>query len=123
VVKTVRVGLPVGHALGRIATQRQEILDTLRFQSLQNATRFVFRLADYGQVTHHFQTATAMNRIDQIDGFFARASARPVRNGTKARMEPLNDFDFVKEVFLAFVRLWRKELDRESQPCSSIEVG
>jgi hypothetical protein len=57
-----------------------------------------------------------MYRVHQIDSFFARASARPVRNGTKARIEPLDNLNFAKEVFLAFFRLWRKELDRERQP-------
>jgi hypothetical protein len=80
-------------------------------------------LDDYGEVAHHLEAAIPVNGIDQVDSFFARASARPVRNGTKTRIEPLYEFDFVKEVFLAFVRLWRKELDRESQPSSSIEVG
>jgi hypothetical protein len=64
-----------------------------------------------------------VNSIHEFDGFFARASARPVRNGTKGRIQPLDDFDFVKEGFLAFVRLWRKEFDRQGQLGPGIKVG
>jgi hypothetical protein len=53
-----------------------------------------------------------MDPVNQFDGFFARASARPVRNRTKGRVQPLNGCDFAKEVFLAFVCLWRKEFNR-----------
>ncbi len=55
--------------------------------------------------------------------FFAHASARPVRNRTEGRVQPLNRRDFAKEVFLALVCLWRKELNREGQAWPGIEVG
>jgi hypothetical protein len=50
--------------------------------------------------------------VDQFNGFFARASARPIRDRAKGRIQPLDDFDFAKEVFLALVCLWRKEFNR-----------
>jgi hypothetical protein len=53
-----------------------------------------------------------MNGLDQIDGFFARASARPVRNRTEGGFHPLDQLDLAEEVFLALFCLWRKELNR-----------
>src|SRR5262245_15377565 len=123
VMKTVRVRSPIARALRRITAQCQQIFNTLGLEAAQDSTRVILRLADDGQMAHHLQAAAAMNRVNDVDGFFARASARPVRNRTKARIEPLDNLDLVKEVFLAFIRLWRKELDRESQPSSSIEVS
>jgi hypothetical protein len=64
-----------------------------------------------------------MDAIHKVDGFFARASARPVRNRTEGGLEPLDNFYFVKEVFFALVCLWRKEFNREGQSGPGIEVG
>src|SRR4030095_7033303 len=111
-MKTVWMRTPIGHSLGWIAAQREQVFDAFLLKPLQYGARVAFRLANDSQMAHDLQTAAVMDGLHQIDGFFARASARPVRNRAKARIDPLNDFDFVKEVFLAFVRLWRKEFDR-----------
>ena len=50
--------------------------------------------------------------LHQIDGFFARASARPVRHRTETRIKPLDALDLAKEAFLAFFSLWGKKFDR-----------
>jgi hypothetical protein len=73
-------------------------------------------------MTHDFEGALAVNAIDQLYGFLARASASPVRNRAEGWFEPLDDFDFAKEVLVAFVCLWRKELDREGQPWLGVQV-
>ena len=112
VVKTIGMGAPILRPLGRIAAQCKDIFNPFAFEPAQDRARIIFRLSDHGQVTHDLQPVTVMNGLDQVEGFFARASASPVRNGTKARIEPLNDLYFAKEVFLAFFRLRRKELDR-----------
>jgi len=105
-----------GSGSPRIAAESEQVLDAFQFQSIQYGARFSFRLPYHCQVAHHLEAAPIVDRFHQIDGFFARASASPVRNGTKARIEPLNDLYFAEEVFLAFFRLWRKELDRKRQP-------
>ena len=66
---------------------------------------------------------TKARNSDKSTAFFARASARPVRNRTEGRVQPLDRRDFAKEVFLALVCLWRKELNREGQAWPGIEVG
>jgi hypothetical protein len=63
-------------------------------------------------MAHDLKPALLMNRFDQANGFFARASARPVRNRTEGGFNPLDQLDFAEEVFLAFFCLWRKELNR-----------
>jgi hypothetical protein len=73
-------------------------------------------------MAHHLQRALAMNPINQLDGFVARASARPVRNRAEGGLEPLDNFDFAKEVLVAFVCLWGKELDREGQPRLGVQI-
>jgi hypothetical protein len=73
-------------------------------------------------MAHDLQGALPVDAIDKLDGFFARASASPVRNGTKGGSEPLKDFDLAKEVLFASVRLWGKELDREGQPWLGVQV-
>jgi hypothetical protein len=92
------------------------------FESIQNYPRFVFRLSYYREVTHHIQGALSMNAVDQFYGFFARASARPVRDRTEGRLEPLDDLDLAKEVLVAFFSLWGKELDREGQPRLGVQI-
>jgi hypothetical protein len=62
-------------------------------------------------MAHHIETTVIMDSFDQLDGFFARASARPVRNRTEGGVYPLDQLNFAEEVFLAFFCLWRKELD------------
>jgi hypothetical protein len=74
-------------------------------------------------MTHYLEATAIVDSFNQVDGFFARASASPVRYGTKARIEPLDDLDFAEEVFLAFFRLRRKELDRQSQARPGVQVG
>ena len=122
-VKTIRVRTPIGHALRRIAAECDQIFNSLLLESCEDPTRFRLGLADDRQVAHDLQTAAIMDGFDQINGFFARASARPVRNRTKARVKPPDNLNFAKEVFLAFFCLWRKEFYREGQPRPGIEVG
>jgi hypothetical protein len=73
-------------------------------------------------MAHNLQVTLAVNAIDQVYGFGARASARPVRNRAEGGVEPLDDFDLAKEVLVAFVCLWGKELDREGQPWLGVQV-
>src|SRR3970040_1642609 len=122
-LKTIGMRAPIGHALGWIAAERQHVFDALFFEPSENRPSIQFGLTDHGEVTHDLQTAFAVDGFNQTYGFIARASARPVRDRTKARIEPLDDGDFAKEVFLALFCLWRKELNREGQPRSGIEVG
>jgi len=82
------------------------------FEAIQYSARIGFRLPHDGQVAHHLETATIMDRFDEIDGFFARASARPVCHRTETRIKPLDAFDLAKEAFLAFFSLWGKKFDR-----------
>jgi hypothetical protein len=63
-----------------------------------------------------------MDAVHQFNGFFARASASPVRNRTEGGFEPLDACDLAKEVFVAFVCLWGKELDREGQSWLGVQV-
>src|ERR1700752_579206 len=98
VVKTIRMGAPILRALGRVAAQRKDILNPFAFEPAQDRARIVFGLSDHGQMTHDLQSVAVMDRFHQVEGFFARASASPVRNGTKARIEPLNDLYFAEEV-------------------------
>jgi len=93
------------------------------FEFFENRSSLIFGLAHDREMTHDLETAFAVNPIDEVNGFFARASARPVRNRAEGGIQPLDGFDFVKEVFLALVCLWRKELNREGQPGPGIEVG
>src|SRR5258708_5822444 len=115
VVKTVGMGAPILRALGRIAAQRKDIFNPFALEPVQDRARLVFGLSDHGQMTHDLQSVAVVDSFHQVDGFFARASASPVCNRTKARIEPLNDLYFAEEVFLAFFRLRRKELDRYAQ--------
>jgi hypothetical protein len=62
-------------------------------------------------MTHDFETAISMNAVNEIDGFFARASASPVRNRTKSGPQRSDQFDFAEEGFLAFVCFWRKKFN------------
>jgi hypothetical protein len=73
-------------------------------------------------MAHDLQSALAMDTINQVYGFFARASASPVRDRAEGGGEPLDDFDLAKEVLVAFVCLWGKELDREGQPWLGVQV-
>jgi hypothetical protein len=73
-------------------------------------------------MAHHLQRALAMNAVNQVDGFFARASASPVRNRAEGGFEPLDNLDFAEEVLVAFVCLWGKELDREGQPRLGVQI-
>jgi hypothetical protein len=123
VVKAVGMGPPISHALRRIAAQREQVFDAFFLEPLKDCARLSLRLSNHSQMAHHIETTVIMDSFDQLDGFFARASARPVRDRTEAGIEPLYDFDLAKEVFLAFFCLWRKEFDREGQPRSGIEVG
>jgi hypothetical protein len=122
-MKTVPMGSPIRHSLRWVAAKRKKVLDSFVLQFFENRPSLILGLTHHRKMTHHFQTAFAMNPIDEFDRFFARASARPVRNRAKGGTEPLDYLDFVKEVFLAFVCLWRKELNREGQPGPGIEVG
>jgi hypothetical protein len=98
--------------LGRITAERNHIFDSFFLELPKNGPGLFLRLADNGQVAHNLQPAFPVDPIDQMNGFFARASASPVRNRAKGRIQPLDNFDFAEEVFLAFVRLWRKEFNR-----------
>jgi hypothetical protein len=62
-------------------------------------------------------------KSDKSPPFFAQASARSVRDRTEGGVQPLNRRDFLKEVFLALVCLWRKELNREGQAWPGIKIG
>jgi hypothetical protein len=84
VLKTVRMGLPIRHSLRRIPTQRKDIFQSFFPETLENSASIILRLANDSQMTHRLETALAVNPIDEINGFFARASARPVRNRTKS---------------------------------------
>jgi hypothetical protein len=116
VMETVWVWLPIGHALGGSPPNASRFSMPLSLSLVRIARASSLDWPITGQVAHDFDTAASMNRVDQINGSFARASARPVRNRTKAWLNLLDDFDLVKKVFLAFIRLWRKELDRKCQP-------
>ena len=107
--------MPIRHSLRWIPAEGQDVFEVFFLEPMENRARLALRLSDHGQMAHHLETAVLVKSFDQANGFFARASARPVRNRTEARIQPLDDFDFAKEVFLALFRLWRKEFDREGQ--------
>jgi surfactin synthase thioesterase subunit len=121
-LESIRVWFPLSSSLGRIATQRQQVFNAALLEFVQNRPRFLLGLANHGQVAHHLQRKLAMNTINQVNGFFARASASPVRNRAEGGFEPLDDFDLAKEVLVAFVCLWGKELDREGQRWLGVQV-
>jgi hypothetical protein len=123
VMETVRMGPPIHRSLGWIPPEGDKVLDSLVFEFFENRSSLIFGLAHDREMTHDLETAFAMNPIDEVDRFVARASARPVRNRAEGGIQPLNDLYFTKEVFFAFVCLWRKELNREGQPRPGIEVG
>jgi hypothetical protein len=74
-------------------------------------------------MAHHIQSAFRMDAVDQLNGFFARASASPVRNRAEGGVQPLDRLDLFEEVFFAFVCLWRKKLNREGQSGPGVQVG
>src|SRR4029453_13222837 len=94
-VKTIGVRAPIGHALRGGAPGGGPLFNSLLLESCENPPRFRLRLADDRQVAHDLQTAVIMDGFDEIDGFFARASARPVRNRKKARFKSFDNSTFV----------------------------
>ncbi len=42
------MGLPIGHALGRIAAQSEDIFNTVFFEPSEHGASIIFRLADDG---------------------------------------------------------------------------
>src|SRR5215467_5385192 len=112
VLKTIRMRTPIWHSLRRIAAEGEQIFNALEGQPIEYGARFRFGLPHHCQMTHDLQAAPPMDLFHEINSFLARASARPVRDRTKARIEPLDVFDLAKEAFLAFFSLWGKKFDR-----------
>src|SRR5206468_2639593 len=79
-METVRMGPPIRHSLGWIAAEGDQVLDSPVFEFFENRSSLIFGLAHDREMTHDLETAFAVNPIDEVNGFFARASARPVRN-------------------------------------------
>src|SRR5918994_5998714 len=89
-LKTFGMRLPIRHSLRRIPTQSEDIFQSFFLQAPEYAASIILGLANHGQVTHRLETAIAVNSINEIDGFFARASASPVRNRTKSGSQRFN---------------------------------
>jgi hypothetical protein len=110
-LKAVGMWLPIRQSLRRIPTQRKDVFQSLFLQAPEDSTSIILGLPNHGQMTHGFKAALAANSINEIDSFFARASASPVRNRTKSGSQRFDYLDLAEESFLAFVCFWRKEFN------------
>ena len=97
-------------SLGRIAPQRENIINARRLQPGQNRSEFLLRRTHAGQVSHGLNAIVTLDFRHKINRPVARAPARPVSDRHEAGREIMQPANGLAKAVQARVRLGREIL-------------
>jgi hypothetical protein len=112
-----------GLALGRIPAQGEHVFDIRFDQALENGFQLVLGGPDARQMGHTLDARVALDPSDDVDGFFARGTARAIGNGYKIRSQRSKFRNSFLEHARGFVALRREELEGKNGPAPAQDVS
>src|ERR1051325_3893814 len=112
IFETTRGDLKVT-AIGRVAAEREHVFYAEGTDLPQQIADLFFRGRDAGQVRHRSKAMLPLDTVYNHQRFVASASPCAVGDGTIIGFGLAQSRDgFFEQIAVAFVRLWRKKLER-----------
>jgi hypothetical protein len=107
---------------GRIAAERQDVLDAARGVAVENAGHLVEVVAHACQVRNGRQLGFAFDADNEVVRALAGRTARPVGHRYERRLELLQRRDRAEQLLARLVGLRREELEAERRPVLGEDV-